>query len=87
MILKINKKETKILVNFADVSLDISKESEDWNDKGINNFLIQLSSKTPENDDIIVEYDQEEKDSVYKHIVHLFKTFANTYNEDKQNIN
>ena len=81
MILKIKKQEDKIFVSFANESIMISQDSTDWNDKGINNFLIQLASKTPDEDKIELEFDKENKEEVYKHIVFLFQTFIDTYNE------
>ena len=81
MILKIKKQEDKIFVSFANESIMVSKDSTEWNDKGINNFLIQLASKTPDEDKIELEFDNKNNEEVYKHIVFLFKTFINTYNE------
>lgn len=82
MILTIKKEQDKeYLVGFAKDVLRISENSEDWSNDGINAFLINLASKTPEGDSITLEYDQENEDPVYKHLIMLFKEFADEYNK------
>ncbi|MDK2819756.1 MAG: hypothetical protein KFW07_02875 [Mycoplasmataceae bacterium] len=78
-------KEKEYLVGFAKEVLRISENSEDWSNDGINTFLINLASKTPEGDKINLEFDHENEDPVYKHIVMLFKEFTDEYNKDLNN--
>ncbi len=80
-------KETKngdkkdILVSFAKEILKISEDSTQWSNEGINTFLINLAAKTPDDEKIIVEYDEENEEVVFNHITLLFKTFADEYNK------
>ncbi|MGL5733049.1 MAG: hypothetical protein ACRCXE_03195, partial [Metamycoplasmataceae bacterium] len=75
MILKISQKENldtkEIIVSFAKEMLLISENSEEWTNEGINKFLISLASKTPSDEDIEIEYDEENEDPTYKHITTL----------------
>lgn len=78
----IQKKERKeILVGFAKEILTISKDSTQWSNEGINNFLINLATKTPDGELIIVEYDDKNEDITFGHITLLFNEFAKEYNK------
>ncbi len=85
MTIKINNKSTEekheILVSFGKEVLEVSETSQDWNNQGINNFLIKLASATPDKETIVLDYNKEDKDTVYKHVVQLFESFINEYNE------
>ncbi|MGL5205661.1 MAG: hypothetical protein ACRC7B_01980 [Metamycoplasmataceae bacterium] len=85
MILKISQKENletkEIIVSFAKELLLISENSEEWTNEGINKFLINLASKTPSDENIELEYDEENEDPTYKHIISLFNEFVLEYNK------
>ncbi|MGL4252003.1 MAG: hypothetical protein ACRDCH_02625 [Metamycoplasmataceae bacterium] len=85
MILKISQKENletkEIIVSFAKELLLISENSEEWTNEGINKFLISLASKTPSDEGIELEYDKENEDPTYKHIISLFNEFVLEYNK------
>ncbi|TCG11571.1 hypothetical protein [Mycoplasma todarodis] len=85
MTIKINNKSTEekneILVSFGKEVLEVSETSQDWNNQGINNFLIKLASATPDKETMVIDYDEEDENAVYKHIVQLFKSFTDEYNE------
>ncbi|MGL5732868.1 MAG: hypothetical protein ACRCXE_02255 [Metamycoplasmataceae bacterium] len=85
MILKISQKENletkEIIVSFAKEMLLISENSEEWTNEGINKFLISLASKTPSDEDIEIEFDEENEDPTYKHITSLFMEFVLEYNK------
>ncbi|MGL6125213.1 MAG: hypothetical protein ACRC1F_01835 [Metamycoplasmataceae bacterium] len=91
MTLNITQKDNmgtkEIIVSFAKELLLISENSEEWTNEGINKFLISLASKTPNDEDIVLEYDEKNEDTTYIHIVGLFKEFASEYNKTikKQN--
>ena len=75
------KKIPEIIVGFAKEVLTISENSNEWSNEGINKFLISLASKTPDGEKITIEYDEENEDPTFKHIVQLFKEFTEQYNE------
>ncbi|MGL5617994.1 MAG: hypothetical protein ACRCWU_03025 [Metamycoplasmataceae bacterium] len=85
MILKISQKENletkEIIVSFAKEMLLISDNSDEWTNEGINKFLVSLASKTPSDEDIEIEYDEENEDPTYKHIISLFNAFVSEYNK------
>ncbi|MGL5204797.1 MAG: hypothetical protein ACRC63_00945 [Metamycoplasmataceae bacterium] len=78
---KQNLETKEIMVGFAKETLLISETSEEWTNEGINKFLISLASKTPSDEDIEIEYDEENEDPTYKHIISLFKEFVLEYNK------
>lgn len=75
---KINDKQFE--VNFSDQKLEIDEKSPNWNIEGINKFLINLASKTPDDEKIELRFDDKEEDKIYKHICFLFKNFCDEYN-------
>lgn len=82
IIKKIND-EKKYVVCFAKQQLEVSETSENWNNEGINQFLIQLATKTPAGENIDVMFDENlfKTDKVYKHVVELFGEFVKKFNE------
>ncbi len=81
MTLEIKKiEEEKFVARFALEELLINNESDNWNTEGINKFLIKLASNVPNNEEINLIYDKEEKNKIYVHIVELFKEFVEEYN-------
>lgn len=81
MLLEIKKiDENKFIAKFANEELEISEQSQDWNMEGINKFLIKLASKTPVNEKIELNFDVQEENKVYLHIIDLFQEFINEYN-------
>lgn len=78
---KQNLEIKEIIVSFAKEYLIISEDSEQWSNDGINKFLISLASKTPNDEEIILNYDEENEDPIYKHIVVLFSEFISEYNK------
>ncbi|MEG0879572.1 MAG: hypothetical protein RSE95_02800 [Malacoplasma sp.] len=74
--------ETKIIVSYGERKTDliISENSDNWNSKGINTFLINLASSVPPEEKIELSFDEKIEDEDFKQIVMLFKTFANEYN-------
>ncbi len=84
MTIKINNKSTEekneILVSFGKEVLEVSETSQDWNNQGINNFLIKLASATPDKETMVIDYNKDDENAVYKHIVQLFKSFTEEYN-------
>lgn len=76
-----NLESKEILVSFAKEVLKISENSEDWSNEGINKFLINLASKTPNDEEIDIEYDKENEDPTFKHITGLFNEFVIEYNK------
>lgn len=91
MKLEIRKiEENKYIAKYGrDNELDISLESENWNSEGINKFLIKLATSTADENQIELDFDEQEyeKNKVYNHIVELFKEFANEYNKLLENKN
>lgn len=82
LILKL-KNENEFVASYADVMLEISEKSEEWNTEGINKFLINLATRTPDGDIIELELDQEqfENNKIYKHLCNLFNEFVKEYNK------
>ncbi len=84
MTIKINNKSTEekneILVSFGKEVLEVSETSQDWNNQGINNFLIKLASATPDKETIVLDYDENDENAVYKHVTQLFESFIKEYN-------
>lgn len=74
-----NDKKT-ILVKFAKQELIIDSNSTKWNSEGINEFLINLAAAIPDGENIEIDFDKENKDEIYLHIVDLFSEFAKEYN-------
>ncbi len=77
-----NKESKEIIVSFAKEYLTISEDSEDWTNDGINKFLINLASKTPDGENIELAYDTNNKDVIFLHIITLFKEFVKEYNKN-----
>ena len=77
-----NKESKEIIVSFAKEYLTISEDSEDWTNDGINKFLINLASKTPDGENIELAYDTNNKDVIFLHIITLFKEFVQEYNKN-----
>lgn len=75
--------EKKYVVCFAKQQLEVSETSETWNNEGINQFLIQLATKTPDGENIEIKFDENlyKTDKVYKHVVELFNEFVKKFNE------
>lgn len=73
----------KYQVSFGKNKLEISETSNKWNNEGINEFLIDLATKTPDDEQINIECNQDlvKTDKVYEHIVELFEEFASRFNE------
>lgn len=77
-----------VKINFAKELIEINLNKDDafknvnWNTKDINSFLIKIASTNPNNEDVVVEYDGSVENKVYQHIVNIFSTFANTYNQN-----
>lgn len=69
-----------IVVSFGKTSLEIWEGSPKWNTDGINEFLINLASQTPNNENITISFDKDEESKIYKHIVDLFREFTNEFN-------
>lgn len=84
MELKIIKKEDEVIVGFNKTFLTINivdkEKNEEWKTSRINEFLIDLSANVESDDEIIVSFDNEETNEVYKHIVDLFNIFAEEFN-------
>ncbi|MGL5357874.1 MAG: hypothetical protein ACRC9U_02290 [Metamycoplasmataceae bacterium] len=84
MILKIEIEDKKTVVAFGKHKMWIYEGSEEWTLQKINEFLINLSSATPDGEKIEIEYNkeifEEKNDLIYNHIVSLFKEFVNEYN-------
>lgn len=89
MILKIEYKEAiedtseeQIIISFNKGKNKIvcSQNSENWNSDGINSFLIDLASATPEDESIELEY-QENNKANYRHVVSLFDNFIKEFNK------
>ncbi|MGL4183590.1 MAG: hypothetical protein ACRCRP_00460 [Metamycoplasmataceae bacterium] len=84
MILKIEVEDNKTIVSFGKHKIWIYEGSEEWTLQKINEFLINLSSATPDGEKIEIEFNEklfEEKSNlIYNHIVSLFKEFVNEYN-------
>ncbi len=78
---KSTEEKNEVLVSFGKNVLEISDTSQDWNNQGINNFLIKLASATPDGEKMVIDYDSEDENTVYKYIYELFKSFINEYNE------
>ncbi|CAM9134816.1 hypothetical protein [Mycoplasma todarodis] len=89
MTIKINNKSTEekneILVSFGKEVLEVSETSQDWNNQGTNNFLIKLASATPDKETIVLDYDKDDENAVYKHVIQLFESFTKEYNSTLQN--
>lgn len=77
--------EKQVSVKFSDNELKINEQSSDWNIEGINKFLINLASKTPDGERIKIIFDDNEQDEIYKHILFLFKSFCDEYNRKIEN--
>lgn len=77
------KNEKEIIAQFGNEELEINETSENWNTEGINKFLINLATKTPNKEKIEIEYDEKlsEENKTYKHIIFMFKEFQNEYNK------
>lgn len=80
MKLIIKQNENIIRVSFANEFLEISENSNQWTTEGINKFLIQLASKTPDGEEIELEFDETKQDQIFLHVVDLFSEFAKEYN-------
>ena len=79
--IKLNKVLKEITVKPGNGKpLVINEEVQDWNSNGINNFLIRVVSSNVENEDLTIEYEEDEEDVTYKFIVQLFQTFIEKYN-------
>lgn len=77
-----NKETKEILVCFGKDILNISENSTNWSSEGINNFLINLATKTPDGEKITIEYNKENEDLIFNHITLLFNEFVNEYNKN-----
>lgn len=77
----------KIIVSFANKELQIYDNSDQWNSPGINKFLIELACAIPENENIELDYDKDNTEDGFKHIVMLFNDFAKEYNSSILNNN
>lgn len=84
MELKIIKKDDEVIVGFNKTFLTINiadkEKNEEWKTSRINEFLIDLSANVEAEDKINVSSNDEETNEVYKHIVELFKIFAEEFN-------
>lgn len=84
MELKIKLIENNVVIGFnkrvLQVNIENSSENTDWNTKGINNFLIDLSSATDLEEKITISADESDN-PIFQHIVSLFQDFANEYNK------
>lgn len=58
-----------------------SKESSDWNSDGINKFLINVAISTPDEEQLEINFDNKNQNSMYKYIVDLFNEFALEFNK------
>lgn len=87
MILNIISEAEKIYVKFANQTLEVSETSSTWNMVEINKFLIDLATKTPDEQLIEIKFDQElvKENQIYAHIVLLFSEFTKKYNAEITN--
>ena len=77
MTLKIThqKDEKKILISFDNNILEVSDTSNNWNNEGINQFLIKIAAKIKFDTSLEIDYEKENQDPIYNFVVDLFKKF------------
>ena len=87
MILNIISEAEKIYVKFANQTLEVSETSPTWNMAEINKFLIDLATKTPDEQLIEIKFDEDltKENQIYAHIVLLFSEFVKKYNAEITN--
>ncbi len=71
----------RVNIRVGKYSLLISKDSQKWNQDGINEFLINIASSLPEGEKFEIEFDSNNNDEMYKYIYTLFDDFCNEYNK------
>lgn len=76
-----NNEKNGVIVSCGNNNILVSKNSEEWNNEGINKFLVNISVSIPNDEKFeISEYDEKIEGDIYKFVWELFNDFVKEYN-------
>lgn len=78
-----NETRDGAIVSCGKKSIEVSKESKDWTNEGINKFLVNIAVSVPDGEKIeISPLNNEIENNVYKFVWELFNEFCIEYNNN-----
>lgn len=77
-----NNDNNVVVVKCGSYKIDVSSNSNEWNNEGINKFLVNISVAIPNNEKFLIsEFNNNSKNDIYRFVWELFNDFVIEYNK------